>query len=1090
MLMHDNLNTIFNEVVYDNNAQEVFKKLNDLDNKRDVLVSRWVWELIQNARGTAGSQNTLQIEVVLDRDQLLFRHNGPHFKDREIAHLIYHGSSKHDPKDIGKFGSGFITTHLLSRQVRVRGTLEDGRSFDFVLKREGKDAAELRAAMEKSKTDFIASLVRNPETVPAPFTTEYAYPVSECIREIVFKGIQALRLSAPYIFAFNFMLQRLKISTPDESVDLTRKELEPLFPASRYQGLCLNERDPKQWLVTLAGNNVEASIALNSIGDKLAVQLPISVPRLFVAFPLNNTENFGLPLVLNSESFATPEDRDGIYLGTSENEINSRNKELFVAGCQTIVRLISLATQQSWVKTANATAIQPFTTPSWANDVWLRSQICDVLVKGFRTEKLLRAVSGNIIAPQSAWIPIAQNSASAAKLWCVTGKLNVAADFLPCQEDYEAWSQSLQSWIPFLKDREQQPTELWSVDKLAALLESLKNVAGVGLALQKETDPISWINDVNSLIVQAGCFDLFRQRALIPNENGDLVPLGSLHLHDKIDATLKDIAEQLGFAVRATLIHTGIICPDVHKALNAYTESSLVSKTLELVRARFTEQPLPEAVRHASVKFFGWLLIRGQTAQLDNYPVLSQVDSSENLMSHLKLHANSDEKQRWLAPIELWPDPAKEFSDLFSHKVILHPSYVDACSKLESWNKLEANGYLRLAPFFELESKVSDFLPDELFLPEKSKPTSETAHIRSQIPFFSGDDHLVLNRARGSSKRAIKVLKFLFDYILPTDLHAFEEVTAICDNGKDLKFYRAGWLTSLRNRWVPMGEGQSEPSAQSMADLLAAEPELLKRLSHQRIARLFTVMGVSPADLLLRTVGHDDQERMSLIQSLAQITNAMGHNAERVKALAGAIEEDPEVLVFAEQRRQRREIVKRNQALGALVENLFKAAFQGSGFVATRTGPGHDYFVAEGEEEDVGKIEIGSSNGKVYVEIKATTTNVARMSVKQVQEAVTNKERYFLCVVAVPGSNLDIGDFKAKARFVLNIGDLFQNLWNEFVSMQNAVSKTAKYEPGLAIELTEQQAKFRVDEAVWQAGVDFSQVIAEFNIRLIKGVKP
>ena len=823
---------------------------------------------------------------------------------------------------------------------------------------------------------------------------------------------------------------------------------------------------------------------MSSTGGALAVQLPVSVPRLFVAFPLNNTENFGLPLVLNSESFAPPEDRDGIYLGTSDNEINSKNKELFIVGCQTIVRLISLATQQSWAKTANATAIQPFATPSWANDGWLRSQIRDVLIQGFRSEKLLRTVSGNIVAPQSAWIPITQNLASSKELWQVTGQLKIAGDLLPCAQDQEAWGQSLQSWLPFLQPITPNPKEIWSVDKLASHLEGLKSVSGVTAALEAGQDAMAWINAVHALIVKAGCFDLFRQRALIPNENGNFVSLGSLHLHDKIDESLKDIAEQLGYPIRATLIHSGITSNEVHRVLNPYTEPSLVSKALELVRTRFLEHPLPGDMPKASVRLFGWLLGRGQTIHLDNYPVLSQVDSVENSVSRLKLHANSDEKQRWLAPIALWPESAKEFSDLFSDKVILHPDYADACANLDSWKKLEANGYLRLAPFFEAESKVSDFLPDELLLPEKSKPNSETPHVRSQIPFFSGDDHLVLNRARGSNKRAIKVLKFLFDYILPTDPRAFEEVTARCDNAKELKFYRAGWLTFLRNRWVPIGEGQAEPSAQSMASLLAAEPELLKRLSNERIAKLFTIMGASPADLLLRTVGQDDQERMSLIQSLAQITSAVGNNPERVKALAGAIEQDPEVLVFVEQRQQRRETVKRNQVLGALVEDLFKQAFEGTGLVASRTGPGHDYLVAEGEEEDAGRIEIDSPRGKVFVEIKATTTNVARMSVKQVQEAVSNKERYFLCVVAVPGSNLDVNDFKVKARFVVNIGELFQNLWREFVSMQNAVSKTPKSESGLAIELTDQQAKFRVDEAVWQSGMNFTDVLTEFKSRL------
>ena len=72
----DNLDDVFNDVVYDNNAQEVFKKLKALDNERDLLISRWVWELIQNARGTAGSQARLKVELTFDGNRLTFRHNG------------------------------------------------------------------------------------------------------------------------------------------------------------------------------------------------------------------------------------------------------------------------------------------------------------------------------------------------------------------------------------------------------------------------------------------------------------------------------------------------------------------------------------------------------------------------------------------------------------------------------------------------------------------------------------------------------------------------------------------------------------------------------------------------------------------------------------------------------------------------------------------------------------------------------------------------------------------------------------------------------------------------------------------------------
>ena len=166
---------VFDEVVYENNAQEVLKRLNAIDDQAKQLVSRWAWELIQNARGTAGSQNDLQIEVVLDAKYLIFRHNGAPFKEREIAHLIFHGSSKHETGDIGKFGSGFITTHLISRRVRVRGSLADGPAFDFILNRDGADAVQLRQAMEDSKTEYQKSLNQSVESVQSPFTTEYQY---------------------------------------------------------------------------------------------------------------------------------------------------------------------------------------------------------------------------------------------------------------------------------------------------------------------------------------------------------------------------------------------------------------------------------------------------------------------------------------------------------------------------------------------------------------------------------------------------------------------------------------------------------------------------------------------------------------------------------------------------------------------------------------------------------------------------------------------------------------------------------------------------------------------------------------------------
>ena len=92
---------------------------------------------------------------------LVFRHNGVPFTRKGIAHLIYHGSTKHDlsgSDPIGQFGTGFLTTHLISKTVTVNGRIEGGTRFLFLLDRRGKTAEELKDAMNGSGDSFVKSL--------------------------------------------------------------------------------------------------------------------------------------------------------------------------------------------------------------------------------------------------------------------------------------------------------------------------------------------------------------------------------------------------------------------------------------------------------------------------------------------------------------------------------------------------------------------------------------------------------------------------------------------------------------------------------------------------------------------------------------------------------------------------------------------------------------------------------------------------------------------------------------------------------------------------------------------------------------------
>ena len=69
----------------------------------------------------------------------------------EVAHLIYHGSTKlEDEKTIGQYGSGFLTTHLLSPAIDVSGQLNDTRPFQFRLKREISSTKALSDSMDEA----------------------------------------------------------------------------------------------------------------------------------------------------------------------------------------------------------------------------------------------------------------------------------------------------------------------------------------------------------------------------------------------------------------------------------------------------------------------------------------------------------------------------------------------------------------------------------------------------------------------------------------------------------------------------------------------------------------------------------------------------------------------------------------------------------------------------------------------------------------------------------------------------------------------------------------------------------------------------
>jgi len=71
----DTLEDARHEVLAENTAQAVHKHLNKLFQEAGRFRSRWIWELLQNARDAASDEGVI-VSLLYKSDSLIFRHTG------------------------------------------------------------------------------------------------------------------------------------------------------------------------------------------------------------------------------------------------------------------------------------------------------------------------------------------------------------------------------------------------------------------------------------------------------------------------------------------------------------------------------------------------------------------------------------------------------------------------------------------------------------------------------------------------------------------------------------------------------------------------------------------------------------------------------------------------------------------------------------------------------------------------------------------------------------------------------------------------------------------------------------------------------
>lgn len=354
--------------VYQNNlklsADKIIEKLDQVRDEGKKSRRRWIWELMQNAKDIPNKYGHVSIEIELFENKLIFKHNGDPFRIDNLTGLIQQVSSKpsngSDDETTGKFGTGFISTHLLSDKIFVSGIVQEvgetpKRIDRLLLDRSGETSEELMPAIEMaldivdeidddSKFPPISNYesIRNEDTKDNIFEYLLEKPSSLSAAE---SGVNDLKNTLPLTLAFIPKIKEVKVINHTKNEVITYK-------CTTHSKEILNEvnidiKDErsdsiKRCFYTYAIDKTILALEVDNFQNKKIVAPTEQQPYLFKDFPLVGTESFWFPFIVNGKNFMPTERRDSLYL-TGEGKKVLQNRTIFenlILNCDSFMDLL------------------------------------------------------------------------------------------------------------------------------------------------------------------------------------------------------------------------------------------------------------------------------------------------------------------------------------------------------------------------------------------------------------------------------------------------------------------------------------------------------------------------------------------------------------------------------------------------------------------------------------------------------------------------------------------------------------------------------------------------------------------------------
>ncbi len=581
---------------------------------------RWVWELIQNAKDV-NIKGKVRVRIEADLDgsdaHVTFKHNGGAFSAENIRFLIEQVSSKDRtnesdgrPTTTGKFGTGFLTTHLLSERVLIKGIAAGRgfapRKFKLSLDRSGAQLQDIIDAVQAAK-DSILNLDDQPEHagyVPGKFNTAFRYELADKTgKKVASAGLADLDNCLPYTLAFVREIESVEysnhvLSLRDPDDETADGELQILSVAAE------DEEDTETDSIAALSvglTTITIPVERTEAGVRILPLIP-ELPRLFCDFPLLGTETFPFPVIINNPTFNPTEPRDGVFLTKTERPVTQidHNKNIIEEALALYLSLLDYASKNDWQNLHLLAAVKLVPAELARLDQnWYRTKILGPMRDTLLRTKIVRTAAGTLAPIHSAdganniWFPSNTSKQVRRAIWrcCKTW----IPEQLPAQSDVEVWHDI--AW---------PECDKLTLDQVAAFIEEDDTIEKLASELEgKEVH--EWLMEFYATLkLDEPAFQpVINKRRIFPNQNGVFKRKADLSRDaGDIDTTLLDILTALGNDLRDHLLDAEIKTnlDDLSKKDGAY----VVKEITATIEKNLNDRAATKRLRPALGKLLRW----------------------------------------------------------------------------------------------------------------------------------------------------------------------------------------------------------------------------------------------------------------------------------------------------------------------------------------------------------------------------------------------------------------------------------------------------------------------------------------------------